>query len=264
MNGSESMEAGLTDQALAGKARPRGWWRLALLAGLFLAVLILIRFFDLSSQLMAWRNWLKGLGPLAPLAFFVIYIIAVLATVPNGALGIAGGVLFGSVAGVVLVSTAATAGAALAFLISRYFLLETTVNWLGQNQHYQRLDRLMEEHGAIVVALTRLIPIFPSNFLSYGFGLTSVSFGTFVFWTWLCRLPIIIVYVVGADATTRALAGGDIPWFLLVPFVAALLLLVPMLGLARRKLGSVSGNPCSRGQPLWGRSHGHAGSNSPG
>ncbi len=242
MHGSESMEAGPTDQALAGKARPRGWWRLALLIGLFLAALILIRFFDLSSQLVAWRNWLKELGPLAPLAFFVIYIIAVLATVPNGALGIAGGVLFGSVAGVVLVSTAATAGAALAFLISRYFLLETTVNWLGQNQHYQRLDRLMEEHGAIVVALTRLIPIFPSNFLSYGFGLTSVSFGTFVFWTWLCRLPIIIVYVVGADAITRALAGGDIPWFLLVPFVAALLLLVPMLGFARRKLGSVSGN----------------------
>jgi pyruvate/2-oxoglutarate dehydrogenase complex dihydrolipoamide dehydrogenase (E3) component/uncharacterized membrane protein YdjX (TVP38/TMEM64 family) len=228
---------------MAGKTRPRGWWRLALLIGLFLAALILIRFFDLSSQLVAWRNWLKELGPLAPLAFFVIYIIAVLATVPNGALGIAGGVLFGSVAGVVLVSTAATAGAALAFLISRYFLLETTINWLGQNQHYQRLDRLMEEHGAIVVALTRLIPIFPSNFLSYGFGLTSVSFGTFVFWTWLCRLPIIIVYVVGADAITRALAGGDIPWFLLVPFVAALLLLVPMLGFARRKLGSVPRNP---------------------
>ena len=243
MNGSESMEAGLTDQALAGKGRPRGWWRLAFLIGLFMAALILIRFFDPSSQLVAWRNWLKELGPLAPLAFFVIYIIAVLATVPNGALGIAGGVLFGSVAGVALVSTAATAGAALAFLISRYFLLETTVNWLGQNQHYQRLDRLMEEHGAIVVALTRLIPIFPSNFLSYGFGLTSVSFGTFVFWTWLCRLPIIIVYVVGADAITRALAGGDIPWFLLVPFVAALLLLVPMLGWARRKLGSNPGNP---------------------
>lgn len=247
MHGTESMQAGLTDQAPAGKARPRGWWRLALLAGLFLALLILIRFFDLSSQLMAWRNWLKGLGPLAPLAFFVIYIIAVLATVPNGALGIAGGVLFGSVAGVVLVSTAATAGAALAFLISRYFLRETTVNWLGPNQHYQRLDRLMGEHGAIVVALTRLIPIFPSNFLSYGFGLTSVSFGTFVLWTWLCRLPIIIVYVVGADATTRALAEGDIPWFLLVPGVAALLLLWPMVGLARRRLLATPRNPAAGG-----------------
>ncbi len=246
MNGSESMEAGLSDQALAGNGS-RGWWRLALLAGLFLAALILIRFFDLSPQLMAWRHWLMGLGPLAPLAFFVIYIIAVLVTVPNSALGIAGGVLFGSVAGVVLVSTAATAGAALAFLISRYFLLETTVNWLGQNQHYQRLDRLMEEHGAIVVALTRLIPIFPSNFLSYGFGLTSVSFGTFVFWTWLCRLPIIIVYVVGADATTRTLAGGEVPWFMLVPGVAALLLLWPMVGLARRKLLATSGNPAAEG-----------------
>jgi uncharacterized membrane protein YdjX (TVP38/TMEM64 family) len=209
--------------------------------GLFLAALILIRVFDLTGQLLALRDWLQGLGPLGPLIYFVIYIIAVIATVPNGALSIAAGILFGSVVGVILVSLAATVGAALAFLIARHFLLESTVNWLGDNHHYQRLDRLMEEHGAIVVALTRLIPIFPSNFLSYGFGLTKVPFWTFVFWSWLCRLPIIVVYVVGADATTQALAQGEVPWFLLVPFLAALLLLVPIVRFARRRLGTAGG-----------------------
>ena len=165
MHGSESMETGPTDQAMAGKTRPRGWWRLALLIGLFLAALILIRFFDLSSQLVAWRNWLKELGPLAPLAFFVIYIIVVLATVPNGALGIAGGVLFGSVAGVVLVSTAATAGKPPCVRspgISSWRLRST--GW-AKTSTISAQTASWKSMGRLSVALTRLIPIFPLNFL---------------------------------------------------------------------------------------------------
>ena len=239
---SHCMRGSKKDPESPGQARHAAWWRLALLFGLFLAVLIVLRFLDLTESLISLRNWLQELGPLAPLVYFVIYIIAVLATVPNGALSIAAGVLFGSVVGLVLVSLAATIGAAVAFLISRYFLLESTTRWLGDNRHYQRLDRLMEKHGAMVVALTRLIPIFPSNFLSYGFGLTKVSFWTFVFWSWLCRLPIIVVYVVGADAITQAVTQGQIPWVLLIPLMVAVLFLVPFVSFARRRLTSDNGD----------------------
>jgi pyruvate/2-oxoglutarate dehydrogenase complex dihydrolipoamide dehydrogenase (E3) component/uncharacterized membrane protein YdjX (TVP38/TMEM64 family) len=170
--------------------------------------------------------------------FLVIYIIAVVAAVPGSALTIAAGALFGSVAGTIMVSIGATIGASLAFLISRYFARQSMVNWLGSNEKFQRLDRLTEEQGAVIVALTRLIPIFPFNLLNYGFGLTSVPFWTYVFWSWLCMLPVTVLYVVGADALTQALARGQVPWFLVAAFLAVLVLLVIIVRLARRRLGT--------------------------
>jgi uncharacterized membrane protein YdjX (TVP38/TMEM64 family) len=67
---------------------------------------------------------------------------------------------------------------------------------------------MTERHGAIIVAITRLVPIFPFNLLNYGFGLTRVRFGTYLLWSFLCMLPGIALYVVGADALTRGLAEG--------------------------------------------------------
>src|SRR3970040_1243770 len=65
--------------------------------------------------------------------------------------------------------------------------------------------------GSVIVALTRLAPLFPFNLLNYGFGLTRIPFWTYVFWSYLCMLPGTILYVVGADAFTEGLAQGRGP-----------------------------------------------------
>ena len=75
---------------------------------------------------------------------------------------------------------------------------------------------MTREHGAIIVAITRLVPVFPFNLLNYGFGLTGVPFWTYVFWSWLCMLPWTILFVVGADTVTQALSQGRIPWLLIL------------------------------------------------
>jgi pyruvate/2-oxoglutarate dehydrogenase complex dihydrolipoamide dehydrogenase (E3) component/uncharacterized membrane protein YdjX (TVP38/TMEM64 family) len=230
-----------------GPAKTGGWWRPVLLLVLIVAILILARVFGLGEKLGALRDWLHGLGPLGPVVFTFIYIIAVVAALPGSALSIAAGALFGSVVGVILVSIGATIGASLAFLISRYFARESMVNWLGKNEKFQRLDRLTEEQGAIIVALTRLVPIFPFNLLNYGFGLTRVPFWTYVFWSWLCMLPGIVLYVVGADAVAKALAQGKIPWYLVGAFLAVLIFLVIVVRFAKGKL-STSEKPTPAGK----------------
>jgi pyruvate/2-oxoglutarate dehydrogenase complex dihydrolipoamide dehydrogenase (E3) component/uncharacterized membrane protein YdjX (TVP38/TMEM64 family) len=221
-----------------GPAKSGGWWRPVLLLVLIVAVLVLARVFGLGEKLGALRDWLHGLGPLGPVVFTFIYIIAVVAALPGSALSIAAGALFGSVLGVILVSIGATVGASLAFLISRYFARESMVNWLGKNERFQRLDRLTEEQGAAIVALTRLVPLFPFNLLNYGFGLTRVPFWTYVFWSWLCMLPGIILYVVGADAVAKVLAQGKIPWYLVGAFLAVLIFLVIVVRYAKGRLGT--------------------------
>ena len=232
--------------AAAGEAVPTeeqpkagGWWRPVILLGLVITVMVLAWVFDLGMYLEFTRDWIRGLGPLGPLVFLVIYIIAVITALPGSVISIAAGALFGSILGVILVSIGATVGASLAFLISRYFARESVVNWLGKSEKFQRLDRMTEKYGAQTVALVRLLPIFPFNLSNYGLGLTRVSFWTYVFWSWLCMLPGTILYVVGADAVTKALAQGNVPWLLVVAFLAALLFLIIIVRLARRRLSTV-------------------------
>jgi pyruvate/2-oxoglutarate dehydrogenase complex dihydrolipoamide dehydrogenase (E3) component/uncharacterized membrane protein YdjX (TVP38/TMEM64 family) len=212
------------------------WWRPVLLLGVIVAILILARVFGLGEKLGALREWLLTLGPWGPLVFVLIYLVGVVAALPGAALTIAAGALFGSVLGVIVVNIGATIGASLAFLIGRYFARDAVVNWLSKSAKFQKLDQLTEAHGAIIVALTRLVPIFPFNLLNYGFGLTKVPFWTYVFWSWLCTLPGTILYVVGADAVTKALMHGGVPWVLVGAFVGALLLLTLLVRAAKRQL----------------------------
>jgi len=240
MNGAEektSQAAAEPAAAGEGQAAPKGgWWRPVALVAALLVIIVLARVFGAGERLGALRHWLLTLGPWGPLAFMLIYIAATVAALPGSALGIAAGALFGSVLGVILVNIAATIGAALAFLISRYFARQAVAQWLGGNEKFRRLDRLTADHGAIIVALTRLVPLFPFNLLNYGFGLTRVPFWTYVFWSWLCTLPGTILYVVGADAVTRAVAQGKIPWTLVAAFVVALGILTLLVRSARRQL----------------------------
>lgn len=226
----------MNEDAVVTEPRYSGWWRPLALVGGIVLLLILARVFGVGQRLMMLREWIAGLGMLGPAAFVLIYTSAVVAAVPGSAITVAAGAIFGSVLGVVVVSVGSTLGAALAFLIARYFAREPAARWLAKAERFQKLDEMTERHGAIIVAITRLVPLFPFNLLNYGFGMTRVRFSTYVFWSWLCMLPGTILYVVGADALTRIAAEGRVPWSLVGAFAIVGLLLMVLVRLARRKL----------------------------
>ena len=189
-----------------------GWWRPVALIAVVVSIIVLSYLLGIGRQLEALRGWIEGFGPLAPLAFALVYIVAVVAALPGSAITVAAGALFGSIKGVILVSVSSTVGASIAFLVGRYFARKAVVRWLSGNEQFSKLDRLTEIHGAIIVAVTRLVPLFPFNLLNYGFGLTRIRFWTYVFWSWLCMLPGTVLYVVGADAVFQGISQGRVPW----------------------------------------------------
>ena len=217
------------------KTRTRRTKPIALVVALF-GLMAVAKLLDLGERLGLLRDWIESLGAFGPLAFCGLYVLAVVAMIPGSAITIAGGALFGSVWGSIYVSFSSTIGAALCFLIARYFARESVSGWLSKSEKYGNLDNMTELHGATFVAITRLVPLFPFNLLNYGFGLTKVRFSTYVFWSWICMLPGTVLYVVGADAISTALTEGGIPWALLfaLAFVATLTYLV--VKYARRKL----------------------------
>ena len=218
------------------KPTGRPWVKPLLLGLVLVAMLIAAKAFGLGARLDDLRAWILELGAWGPVVFIALYAVAVVAAVPASVLTIAAGAMFGSVLGVASVSVASTLGAALAFAIARWFARDSVARWLGDNERFAALDRMTAEHGAIMVAITRLVPIFPFTLLNYGFGLTGVRFGTYVVWSWLCLLPGTILYVVGADAVTKGLAEGRVPWSLVGVVVAVAIGLTLVVRRARRSL----------------------------
>jgi uncharacterized membrane protein YdjX (TVP38/TMEM64 family) len=209
----EGSRSGAAGAGRAGAARRAGLRPLALLAGV-VAMLLAAPALGLGARIGELRAWIVGLGPWGPAAFVLAYALATVVAVPGSLLTVAAGAMFGSALGVVVVIVGATLGAAASFALARWFARDAVAAWLARSERFAELDRLTARHGAIVVAITRLVPLFPFNLLNYGFGLTGVRFGTYLVWSFVCMLPGTVLYVVGADAVARGLGEGRIPWTL--------------------------------------------------
>ncbi len=206
-------------------------WKLPVFLVLIIACIVMARLFGFEQHFTTFRHWISEQGALGPVLFAAAYALATVLAMPGAVLTIMAGALFGSVIGVISVLVGATIGAALCFLIARYAMRDMVAERLMHNANFQRLDALTEKHGDIIVAITRLVPIFPFNLLNYGFGLTNISFKVYIFWTGICITPGTVLYVVGTDAITRSISEGTIPWPL-VGIVCAVLCII--VGIARK------------------------------
>ncbi|MDK1031575.1 MAG: TVP38/TMEM64 family protein, partial [Planctomycetia bacterium] len=218
------------------------YWKPVLLLALVVAIIALSSKLELGKQVKIVQEWVEQQGHWAPLFYILIYAGATVAALPGFALTIPAGPLFGPVFGTIYVSIGSTLGASLAFLVARYFARGAVARWLSKSEKFKQLDKMTEEHGPIIVAITRLVPIFTFNLLNYGLGLTRVRFWTYVFWSWLCMLPMTVVYVAGAAGVTEAITEGRVPWVLIVVVALAVVILTLLLRHARRELRKRQGD----------------------
>lgn len=203
---------------------------------LLVASIILARVFNLGNRIGELRAWILSLGGRGPFVYVAICAAAVVLAIPGSVITIMAGVLFGSVRGIAVVSVGSTIGATLAFLVSRHIARDAITRRFETNANFQSLERLTGDHGAIIVAITRLVPLLPFNLLNYGFGLTRVRFWTYIFWAGLCMLPGTVLYVVGSDAVSTAIVQKKIPWILVLIFVLTGAVITVLVRQARKKL----------------------------
>ena len=210
-----------------------------LLKKLAILTLLTLAFFAVRSSGMAeyldqnrLRELIAGYGLLAPLVYMLIYAIAPALFLPGLPIGIAGGILFGPFWGVVYTITSATVGACLAFLISRYLARDLIESRL-KGPRWQRLNQQVEQNGWKVVALTRLIPLFPFNLLNYAFGLTRVRFTDYALATFVFMLPGCIAFITFSSSLLDLLRGEISGTFL---FGLLLIVSVSLLPVIYRKV----------------------------
>jgi uncharacterized membrane protein YdjX (TVP38/TMEM64 family) len=150
--------------------------------------------------------WVEGLGVWGPLVFVGVYSLAPALFVPGAVLTLAGGALFGPLAGALLSLTGATAGATVAFLLARYMAADWVERQLGPR--LQAIKAGVEREGWRFVAFVRLVPVFPFNLLNYALGLTRLSVRTFAITSWMTMAPGALAYAYLGAAGREAVSGG--------------------------------------------------------
>lgn len=207
------------------------------------AIIFTVRYFQLDQYLEKerLRQVVAGYGTLGPVIYTLIWIAAPPLFLPGLPIGLAGGILFGPVWGVVYTIFGATIGATLAFLVARYLARDWVAAKLAGTK-LATLDEKVGQHGWKIVALTRLVPLFPYNLLNYAFGLTRISLLAYVASTFIFMLPMTIA-IIYFSANILDLLRGNFTWFVAVGIIlVALVCLIPVLYkklCARRKILSL-------------------------
>ncbi|WP_235870700.1 TVP38/TMEM64 family protein [Rhodococcus xishaensis] len=173
------------------------------------------------------RDQVAAAGAWGMVLFVLLYAVTTLTPFPASALTVASGLLFGLVAGVLVVIVAATLGAWMAYWVSRSLGRGgvARIEW----SKVRAIDSLLERRGLTSVLIVRLVPLFPFGLVNYAAGLSAVKQRDYVIGTAIGIVPATIGYTaLGAYGTS------PLSWPFALAVLAIILLSVGTGYLARR------------------------------
>lgn len=127
-------------------------------------------------------------------AYMAIYILVTSLSLPGApVMSVTGGALFGLVIGTIVVSIASTAGATIAFSVSRFILRDWVQKVFGKK--LKMVNEGIAREGSLYLLTMRLVPAVPFVFVNLIMGVTKMPLKTFFWISQLGMLPATIVLV---------------------------------------------------------------------
>lgn len=164
---------------------------------------------ELQARQAALTEFVAANRFLAGGSYFLIYVVVTALSIPGAAImTLAGGAVFGLVAGTLLVSFASSVGATLAFLLARYLLRDYVEGRFERST--ERINRGVAREGGYYLFSLRLVPVFPFFVINLAMGLTRLRASTFYWVSQLGMLPGTLVYVNAGTQLARIDETGDI------------------------------------------------------
>ena len=207
------------DEVTDGGASTRAVWSwqrslaIVIFAILFVATLILfraeLRLEPLAQHELRLRQLSNQFPILAYAIAFALYVLITGLSIPGSSiLSLLYGWFFRFWGAVVLVSFAATAGATVAFLFSRYLFRDLVQRRYGRR--LLRLNAALDREGAFYLFALRLTPVIPYFVINALMGLTPMRTRTFWWVSQLGMLPGTFVYVyAGASAPSLSVIATE-------------------------------------------------------
>jgi uncharacterized membrane protein YdjX (TVP38/TMEM64 family) len=168
--------------------------------------------------------FLLQFGRFAPLVYIALLAISVVVSqIPNVPLAIAAGMLFGTFYGGLYSIIGGMLGSLACFTIARSLGVAFLKKIFGKIPVFS--DQCKETHLGLLIFLSRLIPFFSFDLISYCSGLTNIRARTFLLATLLGMTPMTFLFAhVGKvsmveSSTTLMVNGVILGGFLLAPFL---------------------------------------------
>lgn len=180
-----------------------------------------------TDNLRFLSDMIKDNFMMAALIYIVLTVVAcVVLALPGVTFAILAAVLFGPWWGTLLCLIATTLGAVVAFVVGRFFLKDSIRPMLEKNALLKQL--LFDEadrSDIVLLAITRLVPIFPYNIQNFAYGITGISLIHYTLYTFLFMIPGVALYTIGTAGFT-----SDGNRWLYFSIAAVLLVSVLLLG----------------------------------
>jgi len=223
-----------------------------LISLIFVTLVVLIKYFDLDTYFTfeSLKNQKELLSTyvndnyiLTILMFILMYIVSVAFLIPIATvLTLAGGFLFGSIEGTLIVNIGATIGAAIAFLFARYIIGAKLQE--KYSKQLEKFNKELTENKYQYLFSLRFLPIFPFFLVNFLAGLTKVDFKTFIITTSLGIIPGSFVYTYAGSQLSSINAVSDIfskeilSAFLLLGFLSLLPIIIKKYKAYRKNISS--------------------------
>ena len=202
-------------------------------------LVLLIALAALTWKLSTWltpqqlQQALQHPGGWAQVLYIGLFILLPAFFFPVAVLALAGGLLFGLWWGSVYTFIGAVLNCALMFLLARYVGRSQVQRLVEQKlspQWQRRLQMADGKEGFLLLIILRLIPAVPYNLINYTFGLTGISFSSYLLASAIGIIPGTFAFINIGDKTLEA--GSPSFWIA----IGLLVLLLVVTGLLGKKL----------------------------
>ena len=202
-------------------------------------LVLLIALAALTWKLSTWltpqqlQQALQQTGGWAPVLYIGLFILLPTFFFPVAVLALAGGLLFGLWWGSVYTFIGAVLNCAMMFLLARYVGRSQVQRLVEQKlspQWQRRLQMADGKEGFLLLIILRLIPAVPYNLINYTFGLTGISFSSYLLASAIGIIPGTFAFINIGDKTLEA--GSPSFWIA----IGMLVLLLVVTGLLGKKL----------------------------
>lgn len=215
--------------------------KILIFSGIIILIIILNHIFGWSDYLIDMDNFnfLKQMVKENMLWAIFIYTVltiigCVILAVPGVTFAVLSGIIFGPILGIITCLVATTLGAAMAFLVARFFMKDAIKPMLEKDKTLKKLLFSNDGKGDIIILMiTRMVPLFPYNIQNFAYGITNIGFGKYTIYTFIFMFPGVSFFTIGAAGIT----AGENKWiYFIISGILAVIVTVSGIMIKKRFL----------------------------
>jgi uncharacterized membrane protein YdjX (TVP38/TMEM64 family) len=166
-----------------------------LLLAAFIACMILLYFVGGGEKYLdihMYQDLFERSPFITAMVFFFVFLVGTSFSLPvTAALGVASGIVFGTVIGFLISLVAVTMGGAASLLSSRFLFHDLVQRRFAAQVTV--VNKGLEKEGALYVFGLRMVPVVPFAVLNLLMGLTSMRVSVFMLVTFCGMIPVMLI-----------------------------------------------------------------------